>query len=185
MISGRTGCPTSAHGGYPVTMTWAYLGGNHVQVDLFTMSDHSMGSLGYVPPEGKTADIDVGVRRQITADAIGRGELRAERLFETAPPAPIREPRRLFGREVRGGWVTADLVRPSNVRLFLGATDAEVPASDVRATRSRARRTVQRRADEYETALSDRLLIVVARSENPEPEWSRVEALIERGESTG
>jgi hypothetical protein len=93
MISGRTGCPTSAHGGYPVTMTWAYLGGNHVQVDLFTMSDHSMGSLGYVPPEGKTADIDVGVRRQITADAIGRGELRAERLFETAPPAPIREPR--------------------------------------------------------------------------------------------
>ena len=25
---------------------------------------------------------------------------------------------KLFGREVRGDWVTADLVRPSNIRLF-------------------------------------------------------------------
>jgi len=172
------------HGDYPVTMTWAYLGGNYVQVDLFTMSNRSIGSLGYVLPDGPDAGIDAGVRQQYTADAIGRGERRAVRLFETAPPAPFREPRRLFGREVKGDWVTADLVRPSNVRLFLGAMDTPVPASEVRATRARGRQAGQRRAAGYETALNDRLLIVVARSENPEPEWSRVEALIERGESS-
>jgi hypothetical protein len=91
---------SSNHGDYPVTMTWAYLGGNNVQVDLFTMSDRSMGSLRYLPPVESAIDIDF--RREFTDDAIGRGELRAERLFETAPPAPIREPRRLFGKEVRG-----------------------------------------------------------------------------------
>jgi len=176
---------SSDHGGYPVTMTWAYLGGTYVQVDLFTMSDRSIGGLGYVPSEEKIAGINVSQREQFTVDAIGRSERRAERLFEDAPEAPVREPRRLFGREVRGDWVTADLVRSSDVRLFLGAMDTPVPAEDLRAVRSRTRRTVQRQGDEYQTAVSDRLLIVVARSENPEPEWSRVEALIERGESGG
>jgi hypothetical protein len=38
---------SSDHGDYPVTMTWAYLGGHHIQVDLFTMSDQSVGSLEY------------------------------------------------------------------------------------------------------------------------------------------
>jgi len=174
---------SSDHGGYPVTMTWAYLGGKYVQVDLFTMSDRSIGSLGYAPSEEKVAGINVSMREQFTIDAIGRSEQRAERLFEDAPTAPVREPRRLFGREVRGDWVTADLVRRSNVRLFLGAMDTPVPADDLRAVRSRTRRTAQRQSDEYETAVSQRLLIVVARSDNPEPEWSRVEALIERGES--
>jgi hypothetical protein len=175
------------HGDYPVTMTWAFLGGNNVQVDLFTMSDRSMGSFGYAPLEESAVGIDIAVRQEFTDNAIGRGALRAERLFETAPEAPIREPRRLFGKEVRGDWVTADLFRPSNVRLFLGAMDSPIPSLEVRTARSRKQRvqTVRRRADEYETALSDRLLIVVAHSENPEPEWSRVEAFVERGESDG
>lgn len=129
------------------------------------------------------ADIDTGTRQQFTAEAIRRGESRAARLFETAPAPPPREPRRLFGREVRGDWATADLVRPSNIRQFLGAMETPVPAPDVRAARSRARRTDQRRANVYETTLSDRLLIVVAHSENPEPEWSRIDALIERREN--
>jgi hypothetical protein len=169
------------HGDYPVTMTWAYLGGDHVQVDLFTMSDGSVGSLEYMPQYENVADIDVGIRQQFTADATGRGERRAARLFETAPPA--RESRRLFDREVRGDWVTADLVRPSNIRLFLGAMETPIPPGDLRSARSRGRRTSQRPADMTETALSDRLLIVVARSEDPEPAWSRIEAFIERGES--
>jgi hypothetical protein len=167
------------HDDYPVTMTWAYLGGDHVQVDLFTMSDQSKGGLHYAP---LVADVGEGMRQQFTAEAIGRGEHRARRLFETAPPAPVREPRRLFGREVRGDWVTADLVRPSNIRLLLGAMETPVPASDVRTARARARQAVQRRASAYETRITDRLLVVVTRSENPEPEWSRIEAVIERGE---
>lgn len=93
------------------------------------------------------------------------------------------EPRSLFGREVRGDWVTANLVQPSDIRLFFGAIEAPVPASDVRAARSRGRQAVQRRAGVYEAALSDRLLIVVARSVNPEPEWFHIETYIERGES--
>lgn len=171
---------SSDHGGYPVTMTWTYLGGSQVQVDLFTVSDRSVGSLRHVPPAGSLA---VGLRRQFTDDATVRGELRAARLFQTAPPVLSGEPRRLFGREVRGDWVTADLVRSSKVRLFLGAMEDPVPPSDLRAARSRGRRSVEGRAAEYETAISDRLLIVVARSESPEPEWPRIEAFIESAET--
>jgi hypothetical protein len=172
------------HGGYPVTMTWTYLGGSGVQVDLFTVSDESMGSLGYVLPCGPEAGINVGARQQYTADAVLRSERRAARIFDTAPAAPFQKPRRLFGTEVRGDWVTADLLRPSNVRLFLGALDRRIPVAVLRETRSRSRQAGRRLSPDYATALSDQLLIVVARSENPEPEWSHVEALIERGESS-
>jgi hypothetical protein len=174
---------STCHGDYPVTMTWAYLGGEHVQVDLFTMSDQSIGGLRYAPPEEAVPDFGAGLRQQTTDEAIGRRERRAARLFETAPLAPVREPRRLFGSEVRGNWVTADLVRPSNIRLFLGAMEEPVPASDRRATRARTRQVTQRGASAYEATVSDRLLIVVTRSENPEPEWAPIEAFIERGES--
>lgn len=58
---------SSDHGDYPVTMTWAYLGGDHVQVDLFTMSDQSMGSLEYVPPQESVTGNDAATREQFTA----------------------------------------------------------------------------------------------------------------------
>lgn len=171
-----------AHGDYPVTMTWAYLGGNQVQVDLFTMSDQSAGSLKYADQQVSALIPEADMRQQFTAEATERGQRRVARLFETAPPPPVREPRRLFGREVRGDWVTADLVRPSNIRLFLGALETPVPEPDVRQVRSRVRQGSRARASAYETALSDRLLIVVAPSEESEPAWSSIEAFIERGE---
>ena len=96
------------------------------------------------------------------------------------PRQPLqRERRRLFGREVRGDWVTADLVRPSDVRLFLGAMETPAPTSDIRAARSRGQRGTPHQARRYQTALNERLVIVVARSESPEPEWSGVEAAVE------
>lgn len=171
------------HSDYPVAMTWAYMGGHHVQVDLFTMKEGSIGSLGYLEADELPAHVGSQVRGQFTADAADRSEQRAARLFETAPSA--RESRRLFGREVKGDWVTADLVRPSDIRMFLGVVEAPLPSSEVRSARSRSRRKAQSRAARYETALGDRMLIVVARSDNPQPEWSRVEALIEGGESDG
>jgi hypothetical protein len=167
------------HGAYPVAMTWAYLGGDLVQVDLFTMSDQSIGGLAYLPP--MEAEAYVTERVLFTDEAIGRGERRAARLFETAPAPPARERRRLFGREVRGDWVTADLVRPTDVRLFLGAMETPAPTSDVRAARSRGQRGTPHQARRYQTALNERMVIVVARSESPEPEWSGVEAAVEHG----
>ena len=73
-------------------------------------------------------------------------------------------------------------MRPSDVRLFLGVMDSPVRASDERAAQARQRQASQRRADAHETALSDRLLIVVTRSETREPEWPRIKALIEGNE---
>lgn len=122
------------------------------------------------------------MRHRFTTEATVRGQRTATRLFETAPPAPIRGPRRLFGREVRGDWVTADLVRSSDIRLFLGAVEEPVPATEVREVRSRVRLGTPPRARSYETALSERLVIIVARSEDPEPAWAPIEAFIERGE---
>jgi hypothetical protein len=174
---------SAANGAYPITMTWAYLGGDHVQVDLFTMSEESIGSLAYQPTMETPAELTQ--RELVTIDAVGRGERRAQRLFETAPPAPAREPRRLFDREVRGSWVTADFARPSNVRMFLGVTDGPIPPSRVRAARSRRRRAASPAPAEYETAVSDRLVIVVAHSDDAEPEWSRVEASVQEGEHDG
>jgi hypothetical protein len=171
------------HGSFPVTMTYTFLGGAHAQVDLFTMPTESPGGLKYMPPAGPSPSVIADQRQQVTYEAIGRRERRAARLFETAPQAPAREPRRLFDQEVRGDWVTADLVRASNVRLFVGATDTPFPAPEVRAARSRTGSAARRTDNELETALSDRLLIVVARSEEAEPEWSHVETFIERGES--
>ena len=171
------------NGAYPVTMTWAYLGGEQVQVDLFTMSDESIGSLAYQPKAEAPAAV---IQREfVTTDALERSERRAQRLFETAPPAPAGEPRRLFDREVRGDWMTADFAKPSNVRMFLGVTDQPVPASHLRIARSRRRQAASREQPKYETALSDRLLIVVTESDSPEPEWSQVEAAVQEGEDGG
>ena len=177
---------SSDHGDYPVTMTWAYLGGHHTQVDFFTMSDQSVGSLEYALQEASAFRAEAQMRHRFTTEATVRGQRRATRLFETAPPAPVREPRRLFGREVRGDWVTADLVRPSDIRLFLGAVEESVSATEVREVRSRVRRGTRPRARAYEPALtlSDRLVIIVARSEDPEPAWSPIEAFIERARVT-
>lgn len=143
--------------------------------------DQLIGSLAYEPLMEVPAA--VAQRQRVTTDALGRGERRAQRLFETAPPAPAREARSLFGREVRGGWTTADFARPSNVRMFLGVTDQPIPSSDLRIARSRRRRGASRVRTEYETAVSDRLLIVVTESDNPEPPWSRVEVAVQEDQS--
>jgi hypothetical protein len=73
-------------------------------------------------------------------------------------------------------------VRPSDIRLFLGAVREPVPPTEVREVRSRVRQSTRPRTRPYETALSDRLVIVVARSKDPEPAWSPIEAFIERDE---
>jgi hypothetical protein len=89
----------------------------------------------------------------------------------------------LFGREVRGNWVTADLVRSSDKQLLLGVMDGPVASGDVRAARSRNHRRAQRVSREYQTAVTERLVIVVAHSERPEPEWSAIKAAIESDET--
>lgn len=165
------------HGAYPVTMTWTYLGGSGVQVDLFTVSDRSLGAFDYVPPA-----IEYAARRQITEESIERSEQRAASLFNSAPSIRRHKPRTLFGREVRGSWVTADLVHPSRVRLFLGAMEQPLGESELRAARSRLRRRTSQRTESLEAALNDRLVLIVAQSDDPEPDWRRVETLIERGE---
>jgi hypothetical protein len=72
-------------------MTWAYLGGDRVQVDLFTVRERTFGGLAYVPSDENETYLTE--RMLVKDDAVDRGERRAVRLFETAPPPPDREPR--------------------------------------------------------------------------------------------
>lgn len=50
------------HDDYPVAMTWAYLGGAHAQVDLFTMQEGSMGSLSYLAADELPVHVGSQVR---------------------------------------------------------------------------------------------------------------------------
>ena len=56
--------------------------------------------------------------------------------------------------------MTTDLVRPSDIRLFLGAVEEPVPAAEMHEVRSRVRQGTRPQVRSYETALSDRLVIV-------------------------
>jgi hypothetical protein len=176
---------------HPVTMTWAYSGATKVQVDFFDIQVHDdaykegddeLGELEYPEYLGTSStpaeDIPVRILRQ---QALGRTATIANELYETAPqPASERE-RRIFGRNVRGEWTTADLVAPSNLRLFLGVLDQPLDQRQAGAPR-RARSAYPQAwdADPIQIAVTQRILVVVARDSAQEPDWSEVTRRIEQ-----
>ena len=112
---------------------------------------------------------------------MGRTAAIANELYETAPqPVPERA-RQIFGRNVRGAWTTADLVAPSNLRLFLGVLDQALDQQQAGAPRH-ARSASSRAwdADPIQIAVTRRILVVVARDSAQEPDWSEVARRIEQ-----
>ena len=170
---------------HPVTMTWAYSGAMKVQVDFFDIQVHHDAyqegddELEYLDTLSTPAeDIPVRILRQ---QALGRTAAIANELYETAPqPVPERA-RRIFGKNVRGDWTTADLVAPSNLRLFLGVLDQPLDRRQAGAPR-RARRASPQAwdADPIQIAVTQRILVVVARDSAQEPDWSEVTRRIEQ-----
>ena len=138
---------------HPVTMTWAYSGAEKVQVDFFDIQDYpeelfkARESVAYQEEDlglssVRPVDIPVPVLRQRSQ---GRTAAIADELYETAPqPAPGRA-RQIFGRNVRGEWTTADLVAPSNLRLFLGVLDQALDRRQAGATRRAGNASFQAR----------------------------------------
>jgi hypothetical protein len=171
---------------HPVTMTWAYGGADKVQVDFFDIQDPdplrkaddiSEGVKHLVPSSARHTDIPVPILRQRARD---RTAAIADELYETAPQPTSAEARRIFGRNVRGEWTTADLVSPSNLRLFLGVLD-QGPDQRQAGARRFARNTTYEDwdADPIQIAIAQRILVVVARDSPQEPDWSEVTSRIE------
>jgi hypothetical protein len=174
---------------HPVTMTWAYSGAEKVQVDFFDIQDHpedlykASESVEY--PEDdlglssvRSVDIPVPVLRQ---RSLGRTAAIADELYETAPRPALGRARQIFGRSVRGEWTTADLVAPSNLRLFLGVLDQALDRRQAGASRHVLGAAFQARdADPIQIAVTQRILVVVARDSAQEPDWSEVARRIEQ-----
>jgi hypothetical protein len=174
---------------HPVTMTWAYSGAEKVQVDFFDIQGYpeelfkASKSVEYQEEDlglssVRPVDIPVPVLRQ---RSLGRTAAIADELYETAPqPAPERA-RQIFGRNVRGEWTTADLVAPSNLRLFLGVLDQALDQRQAGASRhTRSASALAWDVDPIQIAVTQRILVVVARDSTQEPDWSDVARRIEQ-----
>ncbi len=87
----------------------------------------------------------------------------------------------IFGRNVRGNWTTANLVAASNLRFFLGLLDQPLDQEQAGSPR-RARNAPagSREADPIQIAVTQRILVVVARDSEEEPDWSEVTRRIEQ-----
>jgi hypothetical protein len=173
---------------HPVTMTWAYSGAKRIQIDFFDIQHPeetykaSESDLEYAedlaPSSARPVDIPIPILRQRAFD---RTAAIANQLYETAPQPTPEGARRISGRNVRGEWTTADLVAPSNLRLFLGVLDRALDQRQAEAPR-RARNTSSQAwdADPIQVAMTQRILVVVARDSPQEPDWSEVTNRIEQ-----
>jgi hypothetical protein len=173
---------------HPVTMTWAYSGSEHVQVDLFDIQlpqEMSVTSKGYLEEQydymNQQSLFPDEQPQLIRERAVGRAATVATELYETAPqPAPERA-RRIFGRNVKGDWATADLLARSNLRFFLGVLDQALDRRQAGAPRQARHAPSQARdADPIQIATTQRILVVVARDSTEDPDWSEVTRRIEQ-----
>jgi hypothetical protein len=156
-----------------VTMTWAYSGSDQVQVDLFDIQPPDE-----VPPQADATLAEVDLFAEETLFAVQeRAEERATaltaQLYDSAPePAQARP---IFGSHVRGDWVTADLLAPSDLHLLLGVLDHPLPAENIRTIR-RGRDASPRTRDQdpVQIAILQRILIVIARETPSPPDWPEI-----------
>ena len=158
---------------HPVTMTWAYSGSDRVQVDLFEVQLplEALPHVDVSPPEAdRFADEVLSV---VEVRAEDRATALTAQLYDSAPEPDQARP--IFGSHVRGDWVTADLLAPSDLHLLLGVLDHPLSPEDIRTIR-RSRDASQRTRDQdpVQIDILQRILIVIARETTSPPEWSEV-----------
>jgi hypothetical protein len=156
-----------------VTMTWAYSGSDQVQVDLFDVQP----SLEVLPHADASLS-DVGLfAEEVLSVVEERAEDRATaltaQLYDSAPEPDHARP--IFGSHVRGDWVTADLLAPSDLHLLLGVLDQPLPPENIRTIR-RGRDVSPRTRDQdpVQIAILQRILIVIARGTPSPPDWPEI-----------
>ncbi len=156
-----------------VTMTWAYSGADQVQVDLFDIQR---------PPEvlphagASLAEIDLFSEEMLSIveeRAEGRAAALTAQLYDSAPEPDQARP--IFGSNVRGDWVTADLLAPSDLHLLLGVLDQPLSPENIRTIRrGRDAPLPARERDPVQIAVLQRILIVIAREAPSPPDWAEI-----------
>jgi hypothetical protein len=154
-------------------MTWAYSGSDRVQVDLFDIQPPSEA-----PSQADTDSAEAGLFADETLLLVEeRAESRAAaltaQLYDSAPEPDHARP--ILGSHVRGDWVTADLLAPSDLHLLLGILDQPLAPENIRTIR-RARDASPRTRDQdpVQIAILERILIVIARETTSPPDWPEI-----------
>ena len=76
---------------------------------------------------------------------------------------------------VRGDWVTADLVAPSDLHLLLGVLDHPLLPEQIRTIRrARDASPPARDQDPVQIAVMERILVVVAHETTSPPDWPEI-----------
>ncbi|MET9265556.1 hypothetical protein [Amycolatopsis sp. NPDC004079] len=164
---------------HPVTMAYTFIKGPHIAVDLFVPAsaeplpypDEPVGGTGPPRPRNRdphrrTPDFDRLVDNIVTPDNESGSPDGAEALYETAPTSDRIQ--YLEGREVRGDWVTADLITQSSTRLFIGVLPDELRPSTQAAANS-----LQDPEDPISINLFGRVLLATAEGIRS-PSWSDI-----------
>jgi hypothetical protein len=156
-----------------VTMTWAYSGSDRVQVDLFEVQSPTealpSANVGLAKADLFADEMLSAVKER----AEGRATALTAQLYDSAP-APDRA-RTIFGSHVRGDWVIADLLAPSDLHFLLGVLDHPLSPENIRTIR-RARDASPRTRDQdpLQIAILQRILIVIARETTAPPAWPEI-----------
>jgi hypothetical protein len=168
---------SARHNFHPVTMTWAYTGSSIVEVDLFVL-DKGHFYVDELLEEIKGDEPKFLPRELSPTVMMARAEkvLRqvADDLYRTAPD-PV-ETRPVFNRRVRGDWVRADLVGPSNAHLFLGVLDSEISTDQLASIRRHpgSLGRSQRTEDPIQVDILGRIMIAIALGATSPPPWSSI-----------
>jgi hypothetical protein len=166
---------SARHSHHPVVMTWAYTGSSQVKVDLFVGRGEGATSPSDIEP-GTT--VPLGFEEDLPVEAIvSRAEQDAaaamDHLYRTGPR--FDEARGPWNHEMRGNWVTADLLDPSTTHMLLGILDRAPEQGLVASVRSRYQDRLDRpRQDSIEVELLGRILVAIARDRDRPPSWLEV-----------
>ena len=168
---------SSRHKFHPVTMTWTYTGSSPVKVDLFVLDrgqfyvDDLLEEINTDGHEAWPLDVSPSVMAARAEKVLRRA---ADDLYRTAPE-PV-EMRPVFDRRVRGDWVRANLVGPSNAHLFLGILDNEIPIEQLAGIRRHpgGLGRSQRTEDPIQVDVMGRIMIAIALDASSPPPWSDI-----------
>jgi len=168
---------SARHEFHPVTMTWTYTGSSTVEVDLFVLDkgqfyfNRLLDEMSINEPEALPLGLSPPV---IAARAEKVLRQAADDLYRTAPD-PV-EMRPVFNRRVRGDWVRADLVGPSNAHLFLGILDNEISTDQLASIRRHpgGLGRSQRTEDPIQVDVMGRIMIAIALGLTSPPPWSDI-----------
>lgn len=165
------------NGQHRVTITWAYSGSDQVQVDLFEIQppfNHLPPTEAIAPKTDTLTDLFAGeMLSMVEQRAESRATALTAELYDSAPQPDRTRP--IFGSQVRGDWVTADLLGPSNLHLLLGILDHPLAPENIRTIRRDRNASPRiRDQDPVQIAVLERILVVIAREATSPPDWPEI-----------